>query len=288
MTLLHAAADGIVERRDVTLGHRPSESQVRCAAAAHFGLEPPAAIQIFRGQSMVHKDFVPMPTSTVVADGHSWENIKWDAHPYLVVTTSGGQGQAVGGQCKWMKSAVSHAMTVRVLFTGLNESAEEDEENTTTDALVKSDQRLGRRPGINGVPAFTTHSLLFDARQNTHELKKALAAVLNEPLVNTGTINESNRLQRHPVDPSNFNALLKMGMKETVLNRPAAPPFQLARFRSGFSRLPSCIPLRLVRGSAANLHSRTLALRWHVPGDNCDNFPCLQDIQSFPCHLDLG
>jgi hypothetical protein len=38
MTLLHAVGDAVVGRRDVTLGRRPTESQVRRAAAQCFGI----------------------------------------------------------------------------------------------------------------------------------------------------------------------------------------------------------------------------------------------------------
>ena len=38
MTLLHAVGDAVVGRRDVTLGHHPTESQVRRAAAQCFGI----------------------------------------------------------------------------------------------------------------------------------------------------------------------------------------------------------------------------------------------------------
>ena len=264
MTLLHAAADEIVSRCDVTLGFSPSESQVRRAAAARFGLEPTAGIQIFRGQSMIDKDFVPMPTSGSDAGMHSWHGMKWDAHPYLVVTTTMETDQV--GQWKWMKSAVSHAMTVRILFTELNEPMDGDKEEPVAEGRGKCDNHPDISGGDNGGPAFATHALLFDARQTTDDLKKGMAAVLNQSQVGAWS-SESEPLQQLRVDPSNFNALLKVGVKETVLNRPTAPPFKLARFRSGFSRLPCCIPLRLVRGRAADLRTRMLALRWHMPGE---------------------
>ena len=263
MTLLHAAAGGIVGRCDVTLGRHPSESQVRRAAAARFGLEAAAGIQLFRGQSMIDKDFVPMPTAADAAAGvNNWEGMKWDAHPYLVVTTTteGDECHEKTGGRKWMNSAVAHAMTVRMLFTQLNEPEEGDK-----------DTLIAEGNSSDGGSVFATHSLLFDARQNTDELKKAMAAVLNESQVAPGS-SESEQVQQ-VIDPSKFNAFLKMGVKEIVLNRPTAPPFQLARFRSGFSRLPCCIPLRLVRGRAADLRTRTLALRWHVPGDDCNSSP---------------
>ena len=263
MTLLHATAGDIVGRCDVTLGNSPSELQVRRAAAARFGLELVAGIQIFRGQSMIAKDFVPMPTAADASAGvHSWEGMKWDAHPYLVVTTATERDQCgeKAGERKWMNSAVAHAMTVRVLFTELDEPEEGDK-----------DTWIAEGGSNDGGPLLATHSLLFDARQNTDELKRAMAAVLNQSLASAGS-SESEQVKQ-VIDPTKFNAFLKMGAKETVLNRPTAPPFQLARFRSGFSRLPCCIPLRLVRGRAADLRTRTLALRWHVPGDDCISSP---------------
>ena len=68
------------------------------------------------------------------------------------------------------------------------------------------------------------------------------------------------------VSPGDFNALLKVGAKETILNKPDKPPFALARFKSGFSRLPCVVGLRLVKGRAADLRTRSLALRYHVAG----------------------
>lgn len=270
-TLLHAAADGIVGRCDVTLGRHPSESQVRRAAASCFGLEPHSAIRIFRGQSMLDKDFAPMPASTVAASGHSWEGLKWEAHPYLVVTTSVDQDGEKACGWTWMKSAVSHAMTVRILFTELSESKEGDKESFIEDGRAKGDKSLELLDGgSSSGSVFATRSLLFDARQSTDDLKKAMAAVLNQTLLPAGT-HKSKLLRQRTIDPSNFNALLKIGTKETVLNRPASQPFQLAKFRSGFSRLPCSISLRLVHGRAADLRTRTLALRWHVPGEKCDD-----------------
>ena len=57
-------------------------------------------------------------------------------------------------------------------------------------------------------------------------------------------------------------------MKETILNKPDKPPFPLARFKAGgFTRLPSVLGLRLVKGRAADLRTRSLALRYHVAGE---------------------
>ena len=65
-----------------------------------------------------------------------------------------------------------------------------------------------------------------------------------------------------------FNAILKVGVKETILNKPDKPPFPLARFKAGgFTRLPSVLGLRLVKGRAADLRTRSLALRYHVAGE---------------------
>jgi hypothetical protein len=222
---------------------------------------------------MLDKDFAPMPTSTVAAGGHSWEGLKWEAHPYLAVTTSVDQDGEKAGDWKWMKSAVSHAMTVRILFTELGESDEGDKEyrqNSIEDAREKGD-KFPDLPGCGSSSGsvFTTRSLLFDARQRTDELKNAIAAVLNQTPIVPSTC-KSKPLRQQTIDPSNFNALLKIGTKETVLNRPTSQPFQLARFRSGFSRLPCCISLKLVNGRAADVRTRTLALRWHIPGENLE------------------
>jgi hypothetical protein len=61
MTLLHAVGDAVVGRRDVTLGHHPTESQVRRAAAQCFGIGLDEAVHT-PNQSIHHLIyFVCMP-----------------------------------------------------------------------------------------------------------------------------------------------------------------------------------------------------------------------------------
>ena len=78
---------------------------------------------------MTNKDFTPMPTAAANDGFHSWEGTKWESHPYLVVATGGGSGGGGEGAVGWMASAVSHAMTIRVMFTELD-----DDDETINDA----------------------------------------------------------------------------------------------------------------------------------------------------------
>jgi hypothetical protein len=243
---------------------------------------------------MTNKDFTPMPTAAANDGFHSWEGTKWESHPYLVVATGGGSCGGGEGAVGWMASAVSHAMTIRVMFTELddddetiNDAMEEDGASaasttttTTTSSGGKQKDRSSGGGGSGGSSGgvFTTRSVLFDARRSTDELKAAMAAELNANKPDGGGGSGDTHGQKKKegegavgqqgIDSRSFNALLKLGVKQTVLNKPDAPPFQLLKFRSGFSRLPCCIPVRLVRGQAADFRTRALALRWHVPGEN--------------------